>query len=209
MTERNELFDSWYQSHADYYSAPSDGLVEALHAYAVAPCAALDVGCGQGRNSIWLASQGYQVFALDISSSAIKALQQAANERSLNIDAKVADITNCGISEGRYGVAVVQTTLNHLDSESIPNCCAKISRALKKNGLLYCVAFTVEDPGFSGNQVRESECSPFVRYYFPLGELRRSFPEVAVLSYREYVKADDSHGPRHLHGKAKLVGVKR
>ena len=56
---------------------------------------AVDVGCGKGRNSLYLAEQGLDVTALDFTPMAIKALTQAAQERGLNerIRAVLHDVT--------------------------------------------------------------------------------------------------------------------
>jgi tellurite methyltransferase len=53
---------------------------------------ALDLACGPGRNSLYLAEQGWRVQALDGSSLAIEILRERARERKLVIDAQVADL---------------------------------------------------------------------------------------------------------------------
>jgi SAM-dependent methyltransferase len=56
------------------------------------PKRALDVACGNGRNALWLARQGWQVTAVDRSPVAIDQLQKQAAAESLVIDAQVADL---------------------------------------------------------------------------------------------------------------------
>ena len=208
MSGRDESFDSWYQSRPDYFSGPSDGLVKALREYCVRPCSALDLGCGQGRNALWLASEGFDVDAIDISEAAINDVRRVANSRGLHINARVADAANCNLGENQYGLIVAQTTLNHLEPQVIPKCCASISKALQVGGFLYCVVFTTQDPGFTSAEDMKSECADFVKYYFSPGELKARFQDIAILSYQEYMKKDNSHGPTHLHGKAKIIGHK-
>lgn len=53
---------------------------------------ALDLACGAGRNSFYLAKQGWHVTAVDGSPLAIEILQQRAREQELNVDARVADL---------------------------------------------------------------------------------------------------------------------
>jgi len=48
----------------------------------------LDVGCGLGRNSIWLAQEGYKVTAIDLSSIAINYLKRQIN-REIQIKEKL------------------------------------------------------------------------------------------------------------------------
>lgn len=52
----------------------------------------LDVACGLGKQSLWAASHGFDVVALDASPVAIAALQAAGAEHGLSIDARVVDL---------------------------------------------------------------------------------------------------------------------
>jgi tellurite methyltransferase len=52
----------------------------------------LDVGCGEGRNALHLASLGFKVTAFDISVAGIGKLLVMAKERRLSVDAFVADM---------------------------------------------------------------------------------------------------------------------
>ena len=52
----------------------------------------LDVAAGDGRNALWLATQGFAVAALDIAPAAIARLQETATERRLAITTRVADL---------------------------------------------------------------------------------------------------------------------
>lgn len=54
------------------------------------PGTALDLACGAGRNSIWLARHGWKVTAVDGSREAIELL--SARKGGLEIDARVADL---------------------------------------------------------------------------------------------------------------------
>jgi tellurite methyltransferase len=53
---------------------------------------ALDLGCGEGRNALYLASLGFKTHASDISESGIAKLNDVANEKELAIDASVCDM---------------------------------------------------------------------------------------------------------------------
>lgn len=201
-------FDDWYKSHPNYYSQPSDGLIECLKEYSIDPCKALDVGCGQGRNALWLASKGFQVVAMDNSLVAIRMLKKTAKAQGLQIDARIGDARSFDFGARQFGLIVILTTLNHLESEYISACCKKIIDSLTPIGIVYCVSFTTEDPGFKGNSEMASECSQIVKYYFYPGELQHLFSELEILKYEEYTKFDSTHGPEHHHGKAKLIGRK-
>jgi tellurite methyltransferase len=53
---------------------------------------ALDVGCGEGRNAIYLAGLGFEVSAFDISESGIEKLRNVAREKDIVIDTSVSDM---------------------------------------------------------------------------------------------------------------------
>ncbi|HWY46988.1 MAG TPA: methyltransferase domain-containing protein [Bryobacteraceae bacterium] len=63
------------------------------------PARALDLACGPGRNSLYLAGQGWRVQAVDGSALAIEILRRRAAERRLAIDAQVADL-----ERGEYAI---------------------------------------------------------------------------------------------------------
>jgi SAM-dependent methyltransferase len=57
------------------------------------PGRALDLGAGEGRHSLWLASLGWQVSAVDFSAAGIERGRRAAIEAGLQMDWVVADLS--------------------------------------------------------------------------------------------------------------------
>jgi SAM-dependent methyltransferase len=49
------------------------------------PGRALDVGCGEGADAVWLARQGWEVTALDVSAVALRRAEQAAAETGVAV----------------------------------------------------------------------------------------------------------------------------
>lgn len=52
---------------------------------------ALDIGCGEGANAVWLAEQGWRVTAVDYAESAIRRGRGLADERGVEVEFAVAD----------------------------------------------------------------------------------------------------------------------
>jgi 2-polyprenyl-3-methyl-5-hydroxy-6-metoxy-1,4-benzoquinol methylase len=88
---------------------------------------AVDVACGAGRNSIYLASKGFEVLAIDIS---LVALNKLAKKGLENITCKLVDLDEYEIPKNSYDLIIV---INFLDRMLIP----KLSAALKKDGILF------------------------------------------------------------------------
>ena len=81
--------DEWnerYRSREEIDDEPASLLVDA--ASDLPPGRALDLACGAGRNTIWLARHGWEVVAIDGASEAIRILREHAPE----IDARVLDL---------------------------------------------------------------------------------------------------------------------
>lgn len=60
---------------------------------------ALDIACGEGRNSIFLAEHGFRVTALDISDVGIEKGMQRASSAGLYVDFRQVDLDSCSITE--------------------------------------------------------------------------------------------------------------
>ncbi|MEE8407083.1 MAG: class I SAM-dependent methyltransferase [Acidimicrobiia bacterium] len=68
----------------------------------LAPGRAVDVGCGEGGDAIWLASRGWQVTGVDISQVVLDRAATNATERGLSVDWVCADIITDPPTPGGY-----------------------------------------------------------------------------------------------------------
>jgi SAM-dependent methyltransferase len=89
MRDDGERWDARYAGRATGEPAMPTGL-DGLDLPAGGRC--LDVACGLGAQSLWAASHGFEVVAIDASPVAIDALRTAAANRGLAIDARVVDL---------------------------------------------------------------------------------------------------------------------
>ncbi|WP_024954479.1 class I SAM-dependent methyltransferase [Sulfurospirillum arcachonense] len=104
---------------------PSKKLTQILHK--VKGKKALDVASGAGRNSIYLALNGFEVEAIDISQIALDELDKKAFQ---NITCKLVDLDEYEVPKNSYDLIIMA---NFLDRDLIP----KLSAGLKKGGILF------------------------------------------------------------------------
>lgn len=86
VTERaRERAAAWEQRYADTPRTWSGRVNASLAAIAadLAPGTALDVGCGEGGDAVWLAERGWRVTGVDVSPTALRRAQDAARERGV------------------------------------------------------------------------------------------------------------------------------
>jgi SAM-dependent methyltransferase len=71
---------------------PSPELQRVLRAHHVPPCRALELGCGTGTNSVWLAQQGFEVTGLDVAPLALERAEARARVAGVSVRFLQADV---------------------------------------------------------------------------------------------------------------------
>src|SRR6476646_4096293 len=95
------------------------------------PGKALDIGMGQGRNSLFLAALGWEVTGFDISEVGVKQAKAEAEKRGLKINASVGDVDKFDYGRERYDLVVGMYMHEYLTRNA-----AKVMAALKPGGTL-------------------------------------------------------------------------
>ncbi|GAB2477139.1 hypothetical protein GCM10027030_09320 [Luteococcus sediminum] len=81
-------WDERYSGERVWSGAPNQSLV--ARASDLTPGRALDIGCGEGADSVWLATRGWRVTGLDISGKALERTLAAASSVGVRVDPVVA-----------------------------------------------------------------------------------------------------------------------
>ena len=66
------------------------------------PGRALDVGCGEGADAVWLARHGWQVTALDISAKAVERTEALAAEAGVPVEGVAAGLLDAPLADAAY-----------------------------------------------------------------------------------------------------------
>lgn len=96
---------AYLADHKSFNSEPNGFLVDV--AKGMEPGRALDVGMGQGRNSLFLARQGWEVTGYDISQAGVSQALRQAEEEGLEIEALVESSADFDWGEERWDLIVV------------------------------------------------------------------------------------------------------
>ena len=131
---------------------------------------ALDVACGRGRHTLWLAERGLNVLAVDRDAAAIGAVRDAAAR--LPVIALVTDLETDHVSLG-IGAFDVIVGIHYLHRPLVPELLA----ALRSGGLLIYETFT------RAQAQRGKPTNP--DFLLEEGELRRLVQPLEIVDYRE------------------------
>jgi len=141
------------------------------------PSKALDIGMGQGRNSLFLAAMGWQVTGFDISPVAVKQARAEAEKRGYKIDARVADVDKFDYGKQRWDLVVGMYMHEYLARNA-----AKVVDSLKPGGIL--VVEGIHRDVNKNNLQGE-------RYGHRTNELPKVFGRLRVLHYEDVTAPAD------------------
>ena len=104
----------------------------------------LDIGCGEGKDAVYMAKKGYTVTAFDLTVSGIEKTLRLAEETGVRINAYVDDINTFETDE-RFEIIYSSGTLQYLHKDQIQPFFEKIEKMTNPFGLNYFNVF-VEKP---------------------------------------------------------------
>ena len=82
---------------------PDFNLIETVTQKPIKSCKALDIGCGTGDNSVWLAQKHFQVTGTDVSGIAIEQAKEKAKKANVNCTFFVVDFFRSPIEGAPFG----------------------------------------------------------------------------------------------------------
>ena len=147
----------------------------------VKPCKALDLGCGQGRNALFLAQHGFDVTAVDQNELSLEILQSIVEQEDLEMPVGLYDINSASIGQ-TYDFIVSTVVLMFLQADRIPAIIQNMQEQTSIGGynLIVC-AMDTED----------YQCSVNFPFTFKEGELANYYQDWELVKYNE--------NPGHLH----------
>jgi tellurite methyltransferase len=144
----------------------------------IPPGNTLDLGCGNGRNSLYLAANGYNVTAWDKNPMSIDNLETIRQAEGLeNLQAAIKDLNTLSF-DGEYDFILSTVVLMFLEAKTIPGLIANMQRCTKPGGYnLIVAAMDTED----------YPCTVGFPFAFKPEELRRYYAGWQFLKYNEDV----------------------
>lgn len=179
MNTRDRFVDRYQEGHTPWvHEKPDFNLIEVVDNWPIQPCKVLDMGCGTGTESIWLAQQGFDVSAMDGSPIAIEKAEEAAKKADVNVQFLIQDFVKDTISNVPYEFLFDRGFFHSFDSEEDRMYIAKKAASLlSERGLwLSLMANADSPPRDSGPPPRSARnITQAIEPYFTLLNLSVSY----------------------------------
>ncbi|MFF1463137.1 class I SAM-dependent methyltransferase [Streptomyces sp. NPDC058330] len=153
-------WDGFYEDRSRpvpfFVAKPDENLVSYVDRGLVAPGRALDLGCGPGRNSLYLASLGFTVDAVDLSPGAVAWAEERAREAGADIRFRCGDAFTEGEAApaGPYDLVHDSGCFHHLPPHRRVSYLALVDRVLAPGGHLALNCFA---SGAMGSELSDAE----------------------------------------------------
>lgn len=115
----------------------------------------LDIGCGHGVVSVFLAMNGMKVTAVDISEKLLATLAESIVGQNLPIEIKRGDAYNIPCPDGNFDVVVARMFLPHFPDW--PNVLKEITRVTRKGGKIL-IHFNSRENTALGKHLKLNDC---------------------------------------------------
>jgi tellurite methyltransferase len=162
----------WNRKHAVKAFPPTpSAVVKAYHPLAPGR-RALDLACGNGRNARYLARRGFLVLGVDIADAAL----HRCRPRPPGMQLVCADLNHFSFPPGYFHLMLNIRYLNR-------GLFAMMEAGLAPGGLLIFETYLLAPEGTAGGRLREA-------HLLRPGELRRAFPGLKEVCYREQASRD-------------------
>ena len=199
----NNIYDKRY-NQKDYYwgKVPSTLCYKVLELYPPQEdTTLLDVGCGEGRNAVFFARNGYKVTAFDLSPLGVEKTKQMASEGRTTIDVFQADLNKYRLDR-EYHILFSGGVLHYIPQELREEIFSNYKIHTKKNGLNVFSVF-VKKPFIEKAPDGESSAHPYKS-----GELFMYYHDWKIEYCTERIFDCMSSGVPHKHANNRMIARK-
>ncbi len=158
----------------------------------------LAVADGEGRNSVWLAQQGYAVDAFDIADIGVEKARKLASTSGVSVNFQVSSAEDWSWQPHHYDV-VVAIFIQFADPDTRAVLFANMIKTLKPGGLLLLQGYTPKQLDY------KTGGPPLLSHLYTEDLLRDAFKEMQILDLKLYEDVLQE-GSQHA-GQSALVGM--
>ncbi len=158
----------------------------------------LDVACGEGRNSVWLAQRGCHVLGIDVSPLALKKAQGLAENKGVDVELRLADVRELEWAPATFD-AVVCIFIQFAAPAERGRLFDGFKTTLKPGGVLVLQGYTPRQVEY------KTGGPPDAAHMYTREMLEQAFAELQILHLREH-EDTLAEGTKHV-GRSALIDL--
>ena len=162
----------------------------------LAPGKSIDIACGEGRNALWLAEQGWDSTGIDFSDAAIDKGKQIAKKREINVNWIVGDAATYSLPKEAFDLVAILYL--HTDPTETDGWLQKALNAVKPGGTFIYI-------GHDPSNIEHGVGGPQDPAYLPCAEEFTKRMDNFVIERAEVMDRPVVNEPGH--GREGLMGV--
>lgn len=197
-------YDERYQSAGFYWGIEPNRLCYDIMRLRppVKPYKVLDIGCGEGKDAVFLARNGYRVSAIDISEIGLEKGRMLAEQCNTHVDFFKADIADYRLTE-KYDIILSSGVFHFLKPELREEVTANLKKFTNEGGI-HAINVFVAKPYVKRAPGKKGE-----RYEWKSGELFTCYHDWYMHRIDEELFDCNSGGVPHQHCMDIMVAEKR
>ena len=133
-----------------------------------------DLGCGVGRHAVYLAAQGFDVIASDVSASSIEHTRSALDEAGVTAELHHCDMSHWPFADASLDAVIAVNVVYHATRAQLVDLVQQIVRCLVPGGMLYITFKSRADSDYR----QGIELAPHT--YAPQSGIERGIPHYYV-----------------------------
>jgi SAM-dependent methyltransferase len=145
LEESHIDWDSFYSNRGKsvpfFVNAPDENLVQYFEQKQLQPGRVLELGCGPGRNAIYMAEKGCKVDAVELSKEAIEWGKERAAKKNVTVNFICRNIFELDIEEGSYDIVYDSGCFHHIPPHRRISYINLLNKALKPNDFFAITCF--------------------------------------------------------------------
>ncbi len=198
-----EALEKVYEKRAVWTETePPKELVEIVETKKINPCKALDIGCGEGFYSIYLAKKGFDVTGIDLSENAVRSAKQNAKKENVKIKFIAMDTSELSKLNKKFDFILEWALLHHIVPKKRKKYAKDVEKILNKGGKYLSICFNNQnsDFGAEGKNLRTIPKGAAMPegtklYYSSLEEVKELFKEHFQIIETKLIKISTGSKP--------------
>lgn len=217
-----KYFNKQYSKKDSYLGDQPNLIVPLLSSHLKPGSRVLVIGCGEGRDALFLARTGFDVVATEISEAGLDKVRTAIRSNGVKLELLKLNAHEPHDHLGKFDTILIMNILQFLNPDKIGDRINHFQSLVAATGFMSIQVFTIEDPLYL-DQLQKGDISPgglvaehptrgYKIRYFEKGELSSYFRGWELIYYHEGLMWDKPHGIQagfHQHGIAQMIARKK